>query len=149
MDYLGDADYIATLYPGLTPPASPTGLVAIRESTARPPATIGPTPALFVTLDESQLETGNGIRSGVSRYLARFYLAESADLVRDAAALAAWATVLVDVLKDHVQLDGRTNVARCVVEGVKIGLLPYSGRTYAGVESRIKMTTSEAWLGTA
>lgn len=146
MDYLGDADAIAALYPSLTPPA---GLTAIREATARPPTTPGSTPAVYVTLDESKLETGNGVRAGVSVYLARFYFAEAADLARDSAALAAWATVLVDVLKDHVQLDGRTNVARCVTDGIKIGLLPYSGRFYAGIEQRIKLTTSEAWLGTS
>lgn len=148
MDYLGDAGAIAALYPALTPPATPTGLIAVREATANPPTAPGSTPAVYVSLDESSLQTGNGVRAGVTLYLARFYLAEAADLARDWAALAAWASVLVDVLKDHAMLDGRPNVARAVVDGVKIGLLSYSGRSYSGVESRIRLTTSEAWLAT-
>lgn len=145
MDYLGDADAIAAYFPGLTPPA---GQGAIREASGRGPTTPGMLPAVVVSLDDSELDTGNGTRAGVTRYLARFYLGESADLARDLAALGAWASVLVDVLKDHVQLDGRPNVARAVVDGLTVGLLPYSSRTWAGIEIRIKVTTSESWLAT-
>lgn len=147
MDYLAIADAIAAYYPALTPPA---GLGAIREATGRPPTTIGMTPCVYVVLDDWNLESGNSTRAGVARFLARFYLAESADLTRDAAALGAWAGVLLDALKDHVQLDGAlAYVARVVVDGLTIALLPYSGRSWAGIECRIRVTTSESWLGTS
>lgn len=144
MDYLGDATAIAAYFPGLTPPA---GLGAIRESTALPPSTPGALPAVYVSLDDSELLTGNGVRAGGAKYLARFYLAESSDLARDQASLMAWASVLVDVLKTHVQLGGR--VARAVVSGLDVALLTYSSRTWAGIELRIMVTTSESWLATA
>jgi hypothetical protein len=149
MDYLGDAAALAALYAGLAAPGTPAGLSPVREATANPPAAWGPLPAVAAVLDTSDLASGNGVRAGVSRYLVRFYLTEAADLTREAAALSAWATILVDVLKDHVQLDGRPNVARATVDGLKVDLLPYAGRLYAGIESKITLVTSEAWLATA
>lgn len=144
MDYRGDAAALAALYPALTPPVAPAGLIAIREATAAIPASWGMLPAVGIFLDGSEFVTGNGTRAGTTQYLARFYLGEAADLARDQDALMAWAAVLADVLKAHAQLGGR--VARAVVDGLEIGLLPFAGRTYAGIESRIHLTTSESWL---
>lgn len=146
MDFAGDAGAIAALYPLLTPPA---GQGAVREASATPPATLAMLPAVYIFLDDSDLVTGHGVRAGVSHYLARFYLEESADLTRNATRLNAWATVLADVLKAKVQLAGRPNVARATVDGLKIALLPYSDRLYAGIESKITLVTSETWLASA
>lgn len=144
LDFAGDADAIAALFPSLTPPA---GLSAIRSATADPPSALKMLPAVVVYPDTGELVTGNSSRAGAIDYLARFYFAQSSDLPRQSRVLLKWLGVLVDVLKTSTQLGGR--VARAVVEGFTVGLLPYAGRQYAGIELRIRVTTAEGWVATA
>jgi hypothetical protein len=144
MDYAGDAAAIAAIFPTLAPPAVDPR--AVRDGTSTPDSAPGPTPAVFVFLDDSDLaKAGNGTRLGVTRYIARLLIDEAADLAHDNAAVLAWASVLADTLKTHVQLAGRPNVARCVVDGLAGGIVPWAGRSWAGVDVRIRLVTSEPW----
>lgn len=147
MDYLALADALAAPFDGLAAPVSPAGLLAIREATGRPPGVPGELPAVYVVLDRSGFETGNGTRAGGHRFRARFLLQEAADLGRDAHALAAWAGILADLFRLRAQLGGL--VARVVVAGVDVGLIPWAGRQYAGIDVLLDVTTAEAWLAAA
>lgn len=150
MDFSGDADALALRFTAAFCPAPTVAgnvLPAIDSSTAESPNALGATPCCLVFLEDGDLVTGNGTRAGVIGYVVRFYYAEAADLARDARALLAWASVLIDALKGAAQLGGR--VARAVVDSFTVGLVPYAGRTYSGIELKVLFTTSEAWGATA
>lgn len=150
MDFSGDADAIAARFASgtLTPPA---GEEAVQVATAEPPNALGDLPAVIVGLSAGELDTGNGSRKGAIEYVARFYLAETADLPREGRRLLKWATVLLDALKGSAQLAGRPNVAVVKVAGFTIppdGML-YAEKRHAGIEIRIHAVTSESWLAVA
>lgn len=141
------ADGLAERFTALAAPAGLPTLDPVRVSTADPPEALGDLPAVVVFADEGELETGNGVRAGVSTWLCRFYLSQTADLEHESRSLLRWLEVLLDRLKGAAQLGGA--VARAVVSGYTVGLMPYSGRQYAGIELRVTITTSEAWEATA
>jgi len=128
----------------LTPPA---GLATVRSSTANAPGAIGPTPAVVVSIDSGEFETGNTTRTGQQSWFVRFYLDQTSDLERSEPALRKWLTVLRDQLKASVQLAGI--VDRAVIFSFKVGVLAYGGLDYSGIELVIHTATSEGWVATA
>lgn len=147
MDYSGDAAALAGFLGAVTTAAPvPAEQRTIRDATATPPTTPGELPALYVLLDGSSLVSGNGVRQGANDYLGRFLLAQAADLSRDSAALMLWASALADALKTHVHLNARAGVALATITGLEVGLVPWSGRSWAGIDVRIHVTTSESWI---
>lgn len=148
MDYTGDAAAIAGCFVGVVGPAADPRTV--RDPTSTPDSAVGPTPAVFVFLDTADLpRSGNGSRLATTEYVARVLLDEAADLAHDAAAILGWCGILADVLKDHAQLDGRAGVARAIVDRLAAGLVDWGGRRYAGIDVRIRVTSSEGWAATA
>jgi hypothetical protein len=71
------------------------------------------------------------------------------DLSRESTTLRSWLEVLIDRHKDLVHLGIPTVVAATRTIGAKIGVLPYGGASYAGVECRVQVVTSEPWAATA
>lgn len=144
MNLAAIADAIAARFLAVTPPADEP---AVRVATADPPAAHGALPAVVVYLQAGELETGNGTRAGTLEFRAAFYLAEAVDTAREGRRLLLWTAALIDVLRLAVQLGGTVAVA--TVDGFDVGLLPYAGRQYAGVEVRVNVVTSEGWAAVA
>lgn len=128
----------------VTPPA---GYANIRSSTANAPGAIGPTPAVVVSLNEFSFVTGNTTRVGAVSWYVRFYFDQTSDLERTEPAIRKWVDVLIGQLKASVQLAGL--VDRAVIDGGKVGILPYGGVDYTGVELQVSTATSEGWAATA
>lgn len=133
----------------LTPtPAGETA--ALRSASADPTNELGPDlPLVLVFADAGGYDPGNGTRIGVHTYPVRFYLGEAKVLERDVPRLRRWATVLSDQLRGAAQLGGAATVTSARAIAYRVGLLPYAGRTYAGVEITVEIVTSEAWAATA
>jgi hypothetical protein len=128
----------------VTPPA---GLANIRSSTANAPGAIGPTPAVVVSLDSFEFETGNSTRVGAVAFYVRFYFDQTSDLERTEPAIRKWVDVLIGQLKASVQLAGL--VDRAVISAGKVGILAYGGVDYTGCELTVHTATSEGWVATA
>ena len=128
----------------VTPPA---GYANIRSSTANAPGAIGPTPAVVVSLDSFELETGNSTRVGAQAFYVRFYFDQTSDLERSEPAIRKWVDVLIGQLKASVQLAGL--VDRAVISAGKVGILAYGGVDYTGAELTVHTATSEGWVATA
>lgn len=128
----------------LTPPA---GYATIRSSTANAPGAIGPTPAVVVSLDAGEYETGNATRTGSASWFVRFYFDQTSDLERTEPAIRKWLDVLRDQLRASVQLAGI--VDRCVLGSFRVGVLAYGGVDYTGAELIVHTATSEGWAATA
>jgi hypothetical protein len=145
-----DYDTIASAIAGrflaaqVTPPA---GLANIRVSTANPPGNITVTPAVVVSINDGEFETGNTTRKGAQSWYVRFYFDQTSDLERTEPSLRKWLTVLRDQLKASVQLAGI--VDRAVLQSFKVGLLAYGGVEYTGIELVVHTATSEGWVATA
>jgi hypothetical protein len=125
----------------------PTGFGNIRLSTADLPNGVATLPTVLIFPDTGDFATGNGTRLGIQDWLVRFYYAQTGDLTRDTNALRKWLTVLVDQLRDSVQLGGVVVYAR--VDGWRVGQLTYAGQDYSGLELRVRVQTSEAWPAVA
>jgi hypothetical protein len=128
----------------VTPPA---GYANIRSSTANAPGAIGPTPAVVVSLDSFEFETGNSTRVGAQAFFVRFYFDQTSDLERTEPAIRKWVDVLIGQLKASVQLAGL--VDRAVISAGKVGILAYGGVDYTGCELTVHTATSEGWVATA
>lgn len=130
----------------VTPPAT---FQNIRVATAAPPGAMPALPCVIVFPDQGDFDTGNGTRMGVHQFTVRFYYGQAGDIARDAVALQKWITVLADQLRISVQLGGLTSVARCTVDGYKVGYLNYGGKDYSGIELTVGVTTTEGWAAVA
>ena len=128
----------------LTPPA---GYAMIRSSTANAPGAIGPTPAVVVSLNEGEYDTGNGTRKGSASWFVRFYFDQTSDLERTEPAIRKWMDVLRDQLKAASQLGGI--VDRCILGAFRVGILAYGGVDYTGAELTVYTATSEGWSATS
>ncbi len=128
----------------VTPPATYTN---VRSATADIPNQLSALPCVVVFPESGEFRTGNGSRLGDHDFLVRFYYASTLDLTRDANALRKWATVLVDQLRLSVQLGGA--VDRATVDAWTMGLQTYAGTTYSGIELRVHVVKSEAWVAVA
>lgn len=128
----------------VTPPA---GYANIRSSTANAPGAIGPTPAVVVSLNDFEFDTGNTTRTGAQSWFVRFYFDQTSDLERTEPAIRKWVDVLIGQLKASVQLAGL--VDRAVIGAGKVGVLAYGGVDYTGCELTVYTATSEGWAATA
>lgn len=148
MDFSGDADAIAARFASGTL-APPAGETAVQVATGDAPQVLAGLPAVLVSLSAGELRAGNGSRQGALEYVARFYLAESADVATEGRRILAWASVLIDALKASAQLGGR--VAQATVAGFTVppGGLVYATKVYAGIELRVHVVTSEGWLASS
>lgn len=145
LDIAGIAAALAARLKATTPPA---GYDAIRSATAELPGQMVPLPALLVFVDAGTFPvTGNGTRLGTHDWIARLYLGQSGDLIRDMRALMAWLGPLCDQLRGAVTLSGTVTVA--TVERYRLGTLSYAGNTYSGLELGIRLVTTEPWAATA
>jgi hypothetical protein len=127
---------------------APTGYATIRSSTANPPGAIGPTPAVVVSISDGAFPIeNNGTRVGEQRWFVRFYLDQSSDLERAEPALRKWLSVLLYQHQSGIQLGGLVVIVR--IESFKVGILPYGGVDYTGIELAVHTATSEAWSPTA
>lgn len=147
---MADLDAIATALatrfdgPAVTPPA---GESDPRSSSANAPNELGALPCVVVFADAGGYRTGNGTRIGVHTFPVRFYLSETMDIERESARLRTWATVLQDQLRTSVTLSGTCD--RATVQSYQLGILRYAGRSYAGVELRVEVETTEGWAASA
>jgi hypothetical protein len=145
LDAVADAIAARFAAANVTPPVGLT--VNIRLATADSPDQLGTLPTVLVVASEGEFETGNGTRLGGHDFLVRFYWSETLDLSRELASLRKWVTVLVDQLRDSVQLGGL--VDRVTVDAYAIDLLTYARKSYAGIELAVHVQTSEPWSATA
>lgn len=129
----------------VTPPA---GYANIRSSTANAPGAIGPTPAVVVSLDAFEFQTGNGLRTGAQSWFVRFYFDQTSDLERTEPAIRKWVDVLIGQMKGAAQLTTPL-VDRAVIDGGKVGILSYGGVDYTGAELKVSTVTSEGWASVA
>lgn len=125
----------------VTAPAG--GYQNIRVSTNYWAAAALPLPFVYVVPSDGAFVTGNGSRQGAHNFLVRFYFAESGTPEKDSKALGKWMTVLVDQLKLATQFAGIVSVAR--VMDWRLGILPFGGKEYSGIELTVHVVTDESW----
>lgn len=137
----------ARFAPGVVTP--PAGYPNIRTSTGNLPNQMVPLPAVLVFPESGDFHTAPkaGGRDSVHEFIVRFYYNQTGTLERDTVALRRWLTVLVDQLRASAMLGGIVTLAR--VESWLIGLLPYAGTDYTGIELTVRVTVNEAWSVTA
>jgi hypothetical protein len=126
---------------------APGGLQTIRWSSASPPQGITITPVVVVSVAEGEFETGHGTRQGGQDWFVRFYLDKLSDLARQGPALRKWLSVLIYQHKTAAQLGGTVDVIRLM--GWRIGVLPYAGIDFAGIELSVHTVTTESWAAVA
>lgn len=133
----------ARFAPGQVVP--PAGLTNVRKSTADLPQGLTQMPIVLVFPDSGALDTGGGTRAGLHRFVVRFYFGLARNLARETNGCRKWLTVLLDQLKTGgaVQLGGVVDNAE--VADWRIGRMDYQGKTYAGIELGVNVTTSEGW----
>lgn len=132
----------------------PTSYRNIRISTANAPEQLPPTPCVIVFLADGNFESGPGTHKQSGHdWLVRFYFDQTTDLVRAQVGLRKWASVLVDRLRDSVQLGGLSGsgwvVTGAWVTGYTLGLLTYADRSYSGIELKVHVVVDEAWAAVA
>lgn len=129
--------------PGVVVP--PAGLQNIRKSVSDLPQGLGQMPIVLVFPDAGALDTGDGTRTGLHRFIVRFYFGLTRNLARETNACRKWLTVLADQLKagGAVQLGGL--VANCELVTWRIGVMEYMGKRYSGIELGVDVTTTEGW----
>lgn len=144
-----DVDAIAVALAARYAPAAvtpPAGYTNVRKSTGDVPQTLTQMPVVMVLADSGALDTGNGTRAGLHRFVVQFYFGLARNLARENKACRAWLTVLLDQLKTGgaVQLGGLVQNAEVV--DWKIGVMEYARKRYSGIELGVTVTTSEGWL---
>lgn len=147
LDFDAIAAAIAARFaPGQVVP--PGTLTNIRKATADLPQALGQMPVVLVFPDQGAMDTGAGTRAGLHEFIVRFYFGLTRNLARETNACRKWLSVLVDQLKTGgaVQLGGL--VANAEVATWRIGQLDYAGKTYSGIELRVRVTTTEGWTPT-
>jgi len=137
----------ARFAPGVVTP--PTGYDNIRVSTGNLPGQMVPLPAVLVFPESGDFHTKSKIggRDSEHEFVVRFYYNQTGDLERDTVALRKWLGVLVDRLRGASQLGGTVSLAR--VMSWLIGVLPYGGLDYTGIELTVSVVINEPWEATA
>lgn len=146
VDFDGITTAIAARYaPAAVTP--PVGLTNVRRATGDWPNALGALPTVLVVPDQGAMDTGGGSRAGLHEWIVRFYLAlySTKGVGRQMNACRKWLPILTDQLKTGggVQLGGKADNAE--VATWRMGVLDFAGRSYSGVELRIRVTTSEGW----
>lgn len=147
LDMLAIGNAIAAKYPTLTPP---TGLTAVRRSTAKLPNRLtSQLPAVLVFVESGELEAMGGSRGAEHTMLARLYIARVSvrGLPRQLNESIAWLSVLLDAWATGMQPVAGVAAVRTI--GYTVGELSYAGTAYSGVESRLQVVTTEDWRPTA
>lgn len=140
LDMLAVADGLATRYSALTPP---TGLTAIRQSTARPPNNVPADPFVIVFLDTGDPVYRSGDRKTEHHFIVRFYLAKkSGDIGKDQVTLLRWLGVLLDATHSSLSL-GVSGVSKAIPLRYAMVVLPYGGDEYAGIELTVTVWTTD------
>jgi hypothetical protein len=146
LDFDAIATALAARYaPGLMSP--PSGLGALRLSTATMPQQMSVTPAILVFPDSGTFEYGASTRQGEASFRLNFYYSMGVDMARDSVALRKWVGVLCDQLRGAAQLGGIVASAR--VSGWKTVKLTYGGDDFNGIELDVTVVTAEPWTATA
>ena len=147
-----DFDAITVALAGRFAPAQvtpPTGYDNIRVSTGNLPGQMIPLPAVLVFPEGGEFDHTRGIgkRDSDHAFVVRFYYNQTGDLERDTVALRKWLTVLVDQLKLSMQLGGIVTAAR--IESYTVGVFPYAGLQYTGIELTVRVVVNEPWAAVA
>ena len=146
IDFDAIATALAARYaPGLMSP--PSGLGALRLSTATLPQQVSVTPAVLVFPDSGTLEYGSSTRQGDALMKLQFFYSMGVDMPRDSVALRKWLGVLLDQLRGAAQLGGIVASAR--VTGWRTVKIAYGGDDFNGIELDVSVVTTEAWTATA
>jgi len=146
LDFDAIAAALAARYaPGLMTP--PSGLGAVRLSTADLPQQVTVTPAVLVFPDSGTLEYGSSTRQGDAVMRLQFLYSMGVDMKRDSIALRKWIGVLLDQLRGAAQLGGIVASAR--VTGWRTVKITYGGDDFNGIELDVAVVTTEAWTATA
>jgi len=146
IDFDAIATALAARYaPGLMSP--PSGLGALRLSTATLPQQVSVTPAVLVFPDSGTLEYGSSTRQGDALMKLQFLYSMGVDMPRDSVALRKWLGVLLDQLRGAAQLGGIVASAR--VTGWRTVKITYGGDDFNGIELDVAVVTTEAWTATA
>jgi len=146
IDFDAIATALAARYaPGLMSP--PSGLGALRLSTATLPQQVSVTPAVLVFPDSGTLEYGSSTRQGDALMKLQFLYSMGVDMARDSVALRKWLGVLLDQLRGAAQLGGIVASAR--VTGWRTVKITYGGGDFNGIELDVAVVTIEAWTATA
>ena len=146
LDFDAIATALAARYaPGLMTP--PSGLGAVRLSTADLPQQVTVTPAVLVFPDSGTLEYGSSTRQGDAVMRLQFLYSMGVDMKRDSIALRKWLGVLLDQLRGAAQLGGIVASAR--VTGWRTVKITYGGDDFNGIELDVAVVTTEAWTATA
>jgi hypothetical protein len=146
IDFDAIATALAARYaPGLMSP--PSGLGALRLSTATLPQQVTVTPAILVFPDAGTFEYGASTRQGEAMFRLQFFYSMGVDMARDSVALRKWAGVLCDQLRGAAQLAGIVASAR--VSSWKTAKLTYAGDEFNGIELDVTIVTTEAWTATS
>lgn len=146
IDFDAIATALAARYaPGLMSP--PSGLGALRLSTATLPQQVSVTPAVLVFPDSGTLEYGSSTRQGDALMKLQFLYSMGVDMARDSVALRKWLGVLLDQLRGAAQLGGIVASAR--VTGWRTVKITYGGDDFNGIELDVAVVTTEAWTATA
>jgi hypothetical protein len=120
----------------------PAGYDPIRLSTGDLPGQMTPLPTVLVFPSSGSIGyPAAGDRAGEHVFLVRFYYSQTGDLERDMVALRRWLTVLLDRLLGAVQLAGVVHLAQIV--GWTIGVFPYAGQEYTGIELAVSIGTND------
>ena len=147
-----DFDAITVALAARFGPASvtpPTGYDNVRTSTGDLPNQMVPLPAVLVFPESGDFDTAPkvGGRDSTHEFIVRFYYGQTGVLERDTVALRRWLSVLVGQLRQSVQLGGIVTSAR--IASWLIGILPYGGSEYTGIELTVRIVTNEPWEATA
>ena len=146
IDFDAIATALAARYaPGLMSP--PSGLGALRLSTATLPQQVSVTPAVLVFPDSGTLEYGSSTRQGDALMKLQFLYSMGVDMARDSVALRKWLGVLLDQLRGAAQLGGIVASAR--VTGWRTVKITYGGDDFNGIELDVAVVTTEAWTATS
>lgn len=127
----------------------PTSYENIRISTADLPGQMTPLPTVLVYTESGTFDTRVGDRQSMHQRTIRFYYNQTGDIEKDMKALRLWLAVLCDQLRASVQLGGALNITRCTVDSYKVGVMPYAGLSYTGIEIGVSFGIAEGWSSTA
>jgi hypothetical protein len=126
----------------VTPPA---GLGNVRRATADLPNQLTILPVVLVMPDRGALAPGNGSRLVEADYLVRFHFSLTKDLPRETNACRKWLGILIDQVRVGEVVGVGPPIAVVRVTSYRVGILPYAGRDYTGVELGVRATLSHAW----
>jgi len=145
MNISGISEALATRFAAaaITPP---TGYNEPVTATHLLPNAITTTPIALVFPPVAEFSYSGHKRSGDLDYTIRWYIANTADKPRAAAALYAWYDVLVEMLEASFDLDATASgVTHAVVTGARAGPAEYAEKEYVTVELDVTVHTEQGF----